>query len=61
MKCSFCNKEIEKGTGMMFVKNDGRVFYFCSSKCEKNMLKLHREPARTNWVRKKAPKTAAKA
>ena len=36
----------------MFVKNDGRVFYFDSSKCEKNMLKLGREPARVRWVRK---------
>jgi len=36
----------------MFVKNDGRVFYFDSSKCEKNMLKLGREPARVKWVKK---------
>jgi large subunit ribosomal protein L24e len=52
MKCSFCGKEIEKGTGVMFVKNDGRIFYFDSSKCEKNMLKLRREPARVKWVKK---------
>jgi large subunit ribosomal protein L24e len=58
MKCSFCGKEIEKGTGVMFVKNDGRVFYFDSSKCEKNM-KLGREPARVGWVRK-AKKSAHK-
>ncbi|MEM5782605.1 MAG: 50S ribosomal protein L24e, partial [Candidatus Aenigmatarchaeota archaeon] len=38
MKCSFCGNEIEKGTGTMFVKNDGKIFFFCSSKCEKNML-----------------------
>jgi large subunit ribosomal protein L24e len=56
MKCSFCGKEIEKGTGVMFVKNDGRVFYFDSKKCEKNLLKLRREPARTGWVRKKVKK-----
>lgn len=52
MKCSFCGKEIEKGTGVIFVKNDGKLLYFDSSKCEKNMLKLRREPARTRWVKK---------
>ena len=56
MKCSFCGKEIEKGTGVMFVKNDGRIFYFDSSKCEKNMLKLGREPARVAWIKKKVKK-----
>ena len=53
MKCSFCNENIEAGTGKMFVRNDGKVFYFCSSKCEKNMLKLKREPKNTRWVTKK--------
>jgi len=52
-KCSFCSKNIELGTGKMFVKNDSRVFYFCSSKCEKNMLKLDREPRKVKWIRKK--------
>ena len=52
MKCSFCGRELEKGTGVMFVKNDGRTFYFDSKKCEKNMLRLRREPARTKWVKK---------
>ncbi|MBW2973728.1 50S ribosomal protein L24e [Candidatus Woesearchaeota archaeon] len=53
MKCSFCKKEIEKGTGKIFAKNDGKVFYFCSNKCDKNMLKLKRKPAHVNWVIKK--------
>ena len=52
MKCSFCGKELEKGTGVMLVKKDGKIFYFDSSKCEKNMLKLGREPARVDWIRK---------
>ena len=42
--CSFCGYEIEPGTGKMYVRRDGRVFYFCSGKCEKNMLKLKRKP-----------------
>lgn len=48
-KCTFCGNSIEKGTGKMFVKKDAKVFYFCSMKCEKNMLKLDRKPIRTKW------------
>ncbi len=53
MKCSFCKEEIEKGTGKMFVKTDAKILYFCSRRCEKNMLKLGRDPTRVNWIRKK--------
>ncbi len=52
MKCSFCKKEIEPGTGKMFVRNDGKILYFCSSKCEKNMIELGRNPRKVKWVRK---------
>ncbi len=37
----------------MLVRNDGKVSYFCSSKCEKNLLKLRRNPKKVNWTRKK--------
>ena len=50
MKCSFCGNEMEKGTGKMFVKNDGKIFYFCSSKCEKNLFKLGRIPRNVRWT-----------
>jgi len=53
VKCSFCGKEIEKGTGKMFISKIGKIRYFCSSKCEKNALKLKRSPAWLGWVRKK--------
>jgi large subunit ribosomal protein L24e len=52
MRCSFCKREIEPGTGKMYVRNDGRIFYFCSSKCERNMLVLGRNPRKVKWVRK---------
>jgi len=52
-RCSFCKKDIEPGRGKMFVKKDGAVLYFCSSKCEKNMLKLKRAPRKVTWIRKK--------
>jgi len=52
-KCSFCGEEIEKGTGKVYVYKTGKVDRFCSNKCEKNLLKLNRKPAKMNWVRKK--------
>ena len=54
MKCSFCGSEIEKGTGKMFVKNDGKIFYFCSNKCEKNIFKLNRTARTTRWTEEAA-------
>ncbi len=51
MKCSFCGQTIEKGTGTTFVKKSGKILRFCSSKCEKNMLKLKRKPRVTSWTK----------
>ncbi len=51
-KCSFCSNPIETGTGKMFVKRDGSVYYFCSSKCENNMG-LGRVPRKTKWTKSK--------
>lgn len=48
--CSFCNKNIPRGTGKLYVKKDGKLFYFCSSKCEKNMIVLKRKPRTTRWT-----------
>lgn len=48
--CTFCGNIIPFGTGKMFVKKDGRVNYFCSSKCEKNMIKLNKKPYETRWT-----------
>ncbi|MFQ6136653.1 MAG: 50S ribosomal protein L24e [Candidatus Hydrothermarchaeales archaeon] len=53
-ECSFCGDKLKVGTGKMFVKRDGSVLYFCSSKCEKNMLKLRRAPHRIRWTKAKA-------
>lgn len=36
MKCSFCEKTMATGDGLIFVKSDGTINYFCDSKCEKN-------------------------
>ena len=50
MNCSFCGNEIEPGSGMMFVKDDGTILYFCSSKCDNNLLNLSRVPRRVKWT-----------
>ena len=47
--CTFCGQEIEPGTGRMYVKKDGVVYQFCTSKCYKNMIELKRVPRRTQW------------
>ncbi len=49
-KCSFCGDNIEKGTGILFVKKDGKSLNFCARKCEKNMLKLKRLPRNFKWT-----------
>lgn len=62
-KCSFCGNDLTPGTGMMYAQKDAKIFYFCSKKCEKNMLKLGRKPNVTNWsslLMKRAVKQAAK-
>ena len=48
-KCSFCGAPMEPGTGKMFVKKDGSIQYFCSTKCENNN-KLGRIPRLTSWT-----------
>jgi len=53
MKCSFCKREIEKGTGKSLVTNEGKILHFCSKKCEKNMLKLKRKARNLKWTKVK--------
>ncbi|MBI4399277.1 50S ribosomal protein L24e [Candidatus Micrarchaeota archaeon] len=52
MQCSFCKVECEKGTGSLFVKKDGVILGFCTTKCRKNMLGLKRNPRKVKWIRK---------
>ena len=60
VKCTFCGDLIERGTGKMYVKTDGKIFYFCSNKCEKNLLKLKRKPITTKWSKRFMKKGAKK-
>ncbi len=49
-KCSFCNSAIEAGTGKVVIEKNGSMLWFCSSKCEKNMVKLGRDSRDVKWV-----------
>lgn len=45
----------------MYIKKDGTVLYFYSSKEEKNFLKLKRKPRTTRWTNEyHAVKTGSK-
>ena len=48
-KCSFCGETLKTGTGLMYVKKDAKVLYFCQSKCRRNML-LKRKPRDITWT-----------
>ncbi|RJX16299.1 50S ribosomal protein L24e [Candidatus Bathyarchaeota archaeon] len=48
--CSFCGKEFPQGMGIMYVKNDGTILWYCSSKCRKNSLKLRRDSRKLKWT-----------
>lgn len=58
-QCSFCAREIEPGTGSMYVKRDGTVFTFCSSSCRRQQLDLGRVGHRFKWTRAYALKRTA--
>jgi len=48
-KCTFCGIVLPRGTGKMYVQKDGKVLFFCTMKCEKNLLKLRRKAITTKW------------
>jgi len=50
VKCTFCGSEVIKGSGKIFVRDNGQVLNFCSMKCEKNMLVLKRDARKLKWT-----------
>lgn len=50
LKCSFCGRLFPSSTGTMYVKNDGSIYRFCSSKCRKSALELGRDPRKLKWT-----------
>jgi large subunit ribosomal protein L24e len=49
--CSFCGNPLEPGTGMMFIKKDGSVYYFDKRRCKLSLLDFGRLNRRTKWTR----------
>jgi large subunit ribosomal protein L24e len=47
--CNYTGEEIEPGTGIMYVANDGTILHFVDSKAEKNYL-LGREARDLEWT-----------
>ena len=58
--CNFCGQPLEPGTGMMFIKKDGSVYYFDRQRCQTSLLYQHRLGRRFKWT-KHYPRGGAKA
>jgi len=48
--CSFCGHVIQPGSGIWYVKNDGTILRFCSSKCFKYAIKYGKDPSKLKWT-----------
>jgi large subunit ribosomal protein L24e len=55
-KCVFCGSDLEPGTGLMYVLNNGTIMWFCSRKCFKN-YNMKRDPRKLKWTLKYGSKT----
>ncbi|MDH5461888.1 MAG: 50S ribosomal protein L24e [Candidatus Bathyarchaeota archaeon] len=50
-QCSFCGHAFPSGAGIMYVRNDGTILWFCSSKCRKSSVNLKRDSRKIRWTK----------
>jgi large subunit ribosomal protein L24e len=43
VRCSYCTNEIEKGSGIMYVRKTGAIKYYCSDRCYKFEVVQHKK------------------
>ncbi len=60
MDCNFCGTAIPRGKGTAYVYTKGKINYFCSTRCYKNGIVLHRKfNKKERRERERAAKTTA--